>query len=728
MKKSIFLMSCAMVVLNHSAAIAAPKAKVEGPDVQAAKIVGQMTPEDKLNLVHGIFPVPMFPGTVIPAGVTPSAGYVTGVPRLAVPALRETDASLGVAYVFGLRGDGATALPSSPALAASWNPDLAYQSGAMIGQEAWRSGFNVLLAGGANLARDARNGRNFEYLGEDPLLAGTMAGESVRGIQSQHVISTVKHFAINDLETGRQFLNAKISESGLRESDLLAFEIAIKRGEPGSVMCSYNLVNGAYACGNDFLLNKVLKRDWGFKGWVMSDWGAVHGLSDALNGLDQQSGQQLDKAVYFHLPLQEAVKTDKAYATRLDDMNQRILRSMIAVGVIEHPPVKTPLDREAGAKVAQTTAAQGMVLLRNQNNLLPLTASAKRIVVIGGHADLGVLSGAGSSQVAPREGPSVTDVMGGEGALSFIRRAMYMPSSPLKAIRAGAPQAKVTFDDGRYPAAAAELAKSADVAIIFATQWMMEAYDSPDLSLPSGQDELIAAVAAANPNTIVVLETGGPVTMPWLDKVGAVVEAWYPGIRGGEAIADLLLGKVAPSGRLPITFPASMAQTPHPILPGINVPEGQQFDVDYAEGSDVGYRWFAKTAAKPLFPFGYGLTYTQFAYSDLVIKSGAKPSVSFTVKNTGAKAGTDVPQLYLTASPNRTQQRLVGWSRVELAAGETKSVTVPVDPKMLANWDQTAGAWRVDAGTYQIAVGASASDLALKGTLVSKLLKLKPQS
>lgn len=728
MKKSIFLMSCAMVVLSHGVAIAAPKARVESPDAQAAKIVGQMTPEDKLNLVHGIMPIPMFPGTVIPAGVTPSAGYIAGVPRLGVPALRETDASLGVAYVFGLRGDGATALPSGPALAASWNPDLAYQSGAMIGQEAWRSGFNVLLAGGVNLARDARNGRNFEYLGEDPLLAGTMAGESVRGIQSQRVISTVKHFVLNDLETGRQFLNAKISEAGLRESDLLAFEIAIKRGEPGSVMCAYNLVNGAYTCGSDFLLNKVLKRDWGYKGWVMSDWGAVHGVEDALNGLDQQSGQQLDKAVYFHLPLQEAAKTDKAYATRLDDMNQRILRSMIAVGVIEHPPVKTPLDREAGAKIAQTTAAQGMVLLRNQNNLLPLTASAKHILVMGGHADLGVLSGGGSSQVAPREGPSVTDVMGGEGPLSFIRRAMYMPSSPLKAIRAGAPQAKVTFDDGLYPSAAAEKAKGADVVIIFATQWTMEAYDAPDLSLPGGQDQMIATIAAANPNTIVVLETGGPVTMPWLDKVGAVVEAWYPGIRGGEAIADLLLGKVAPSGRLPITFPASMAQTPHPLLPGINVPDGQQFDVDYAEGSDVGYRWFAKTGAKPLFPFGFGLTYTQFAYSDLVIKSGAKPSVSFTVKNIGAKAGTDVPQLYLIASPNRTQQRLVGWSRVELAAGEAKSVTVPVDPKMLANWDQTAGAWRVDAGTYQMAVGASAADLALKGTLVSKLLKLKPQS
>jgi beta-glucosidase len=728
MKKPIFLMSCAIALMGQTVASAAPKSQAESPDVQAAKLVGQMSTEDKLNLVHGIMPLPMFPGTVIPAGVTPSAGYVAGIPKLGVPALRETDASLGVAYVFGLRGDGATALPSSPALAASWNPELAYQSGAMIGQEAWRSGFNVLLAGGVNLARDPRNGRNFEYLGEDPLLAGTLAGESVRGIQSQHVISTVKHYALNDLETGRQFLNAKISEAGLRESDLLAFEIAVKRGQPGSVMCSYNLVNGAYACGSDFLLNTVLKRDWGFKGWVMSDWGAVHGLQDALNGLDQQSGQQLDKAVYFHLPLQEAAKTDKAYAARLDNMNQRILRSMIAVGVIEHPPVKTPLDREAGAKVAQATAAQGMVLLRNQNNLLPLTASAKRILVVGGHADLGVLSGAGSSQVAPREGPSVTDVMGGEGPLSFIRRAMYMPSSPLKAIRAGAPQAKVTFDDGLYPSAAAEKAKSADVVIIFATQWMMEAYDAPDLSLPGGQDQMIATLAAANPNTIVVLETGGPVTMPWLDQVGAVVQAWYPGIRGGEAIADLLLGKVAPSGRLPITFPASIAQTPHPILPGLNVPEGKPFDVDYAEGSDVGYRWYAKTSAKPLFPFGYGLTYTQFAYSDLVIKAGATPTVSFTVKNTGAKAGTDVPQLYLTASPNRTQQRLVGWSRVALEAGQSKSVTVTVDPKMLANWDQAAGAWRVDAGAYQMAVGASASDLALKGTLVSKLIRLKPQS
>lgn len=725
MRNRLVLMTCASMWLGGGVAAAAP-ASTLGPDGQAQAILQTLTLEEKVKLVHGIMPLPLFPGMVLPAGAIPSAGYVAGVPAKGVPAMTETDASLGVAYVFGLRGDGATALPSGPAIAATWNPELAYQGGAMIGQEAWRSGFNVLLAGGVNLARDPRNGRNFEYLGEDPLLSGVMAGEAIRGIQSQHVISTVKHYALNDLETGRRVLNARISEAALRESDLLAFDIAIKRGEPGSVMCAYNLVNGAPACGNDFLLNKVLKRDWGFKGWVMSDWGAVHGLEDALKGLDQQSGEQLDKAVYFGVPLLEAAKSDKAYAARLDDMSHRIVRTMIRIGVMEHPPVKTPLDREAGARVAKSVAAQGMVLLRNQKDLLPLAASARRIAVIGGHADLGVLSGAGSSQVAPREGPSVVDVMGGEGPLPMIRRALYMPSSPLKAIRAHAPKAHVTFDDGRYPSAAADLAKRSDVVIIFATQWMVEAYDAPDLSLPGGQDALIAAVAAANPNTIVVLETGGPVTMPWLDSVGAVVEAWYPGARGGEAIADLLFGKTSPSGRLPMTFPASVGQTPHPVLPGADLPEGQPFDVDYAEGSDVGYRWFAKTAAKPLFPFGFGLTYTQFSYSGLVVKAGAAPTVSFMVQNKGAKAGTDVPQLYLTQSPGRRQQRLIGWSRVDLDAGESKSVTVTVDPKMLADWDQKAGGWRVDAGAYQVAVGASATDLALAGTLKSKGLTLKP--
>ena len=356
--------------------------------------------------------------------------------------MRESDASLGVAYISGLRHDGATPLPSGLATAATFNPEMAYQGGAVAGQEAGRIGFNVLLAGGVDLTRDPRNGRNFEYLGEDPLLAGTMAGEAIRGTQDQHIVSTIKHYALNDQETGRQVANAQISEAGARESDLLAFEIAIERGHPGSVMCSYNRVNGVYACENDFLLNTVLKHDWGYPGWVMSDWGAVHSLQAALKGLDQESGEQIDRQVFFNKPLAAAIVTDPAYAARLDDMDHRILRSMYAVGVMDHPPVKTPLDLEAGAAVARKDADQGIVLLRNEGGLLPLAASAKAILVIGGHADAGVISGAGSSQVAPPKGPAVTEDMGGEGALPQIRKALYMPSSPLEGGQAADRDAK----------------------------------------------------------------------------------------------------------------------------------------------------------------------------------------------------------------------------------------------------------------------------------------------
>jgi beta-glucosidase len=408
----------------------------------------------------------------------------------------------------------------------------------VAGAEAGHIGFNVLLGGGVNLARDPRNGRNFEYLGEDPLLAGTLGGAAIRGTQAQHVVSTVKHFAINDQETGRMVLSAQMDEAAMRESDLLAFEIAIETGRPGAVMCSYNRVNEVYACENDFLLNTVLKGDWGYRGWVMSDWGAVHSLDAAVRGLDQESGEQLDKQVFFDQPLLAAVGSDARYARRLEDMDLRVLRSLYAVGIVEHPASRMALDLDAGAQAAQAASRQGSVLLRNEGGLLPLSPEVKRIAVIGGHADMGVLSGGGSSQVAPPGGPALVDTLGGEGFFAFMRKAMYMPSAPLKAIRAARPEAEVHFDDGRYPAAAAELARHVDVAIVFATQWMTEGYDAPDLTLPSGQDALISAVAAANPRTIVVLETGGPVMMPWLDQVAAVLEVWYPGIRGGEATAS----------------------------------------------------------------------------------------------------------------------------------------------------------------------------------------------
>jgi beta-glucosidase len=469
----------------------------------------------------------------IPADAIPGAGYVGGAARLGIPALKETDASLGVAYVFGLRRDGATALPSGLAMASTWNPALLEQGGAMIGAEARAKGFNVMLAGGVNLMRDPRNGRNFEYFGEDPLLSGTLAGHAIRGIQSNHIIATIKHFALNGQETGRKFVDPRISEGAARESDLLAFQLGIEIGNPGSVMCAYNKVNGDPACSSNWLLNTVLKRDWGYKGFVMSDWGAVPDLQAAMNGLDQQSGGQLDKAMFFDRPLAEAAADKPAWAARRDDMNRRVLWAIYDNGLDKFPVSPGgKIDFDAHGRIAQDTAEQGIVLLRNERGALPLAASAKRIAVIGGYADTGVVSGAGSSQVQGQGGPAVSIPLGGgSGFAAFIQEA-YHRSVPLKAIKAQAGDATVTYRNGRYISEAVTQAKQADVAIVFATQWSTEGFDQPDLTLPNGQDALIAAVADANPNTIVVLETGGPVLMPWLGKTAAVVEAWYPGARG----------------------------------------------------------------------------------------------------------------------------------------------------------------------------------------------------
>ncbi len=642
------------------------------PDARAELLEKALTQDEKVRLVYGDFAIP-FKGAVVPKAALGSAGYIPGIARLGVPALQETDASLGITNPFNIRpGDTATALPSGLALAATFDVSLAHEAGAMIGQEAWRKGFNVLLAGGVNLTRDPRNGRNFEYLGEDPLLAGTLAGASIRGIQEQHVISTVKHFALNGQETGRNWANSVIGEGAARESDLLAFQLAIEGGRPGAVMCSYNLVNGAHACGNSHLLNDVLKGDWKYPGWVMSDWGGVHSLNDAKNGLDQESGSSLDDEVYFDKPLTAALNAGSFPQTRLSDMVRRIFRSMFAAGVFEHPPVKSEIDYKAHSEIALRTAEQGMVLLKNDANLLPLAARANRIAVIGGHADAGVLSGAGSSQVTPVGGASAVIPVGGEGMLAPFRKMVYAPSSPLKAIRAASPTAEVKFDDGRYVSSATALAKWADIVIVFANQWSIEDSDLPDLTLPDGQDALVAAITAANPKTIVVLQTSGPVTMPWLPQAGAVLEAWYPGQRGGEAIANILFGHVNPSGRLPISFPRDIAQTPRPELPGVGLPDKQQFDVNYVEGSKVGYRWFADKKLEPLFPFGYGLSYTQFAYANLRIEGGKVMQVRFDVRNTGKVAGLAAPQLYL--SPPRAAPK-----RACLASTRSRSLPAKAD-------------------------------------------------
>jgi beta-glucosidase len=687
---------------------------------RAAALVKAMTLQEKLTYVHGLFPNKIDPR---PADMVPSAGYVPGVPRLGIPTLRESDASLGVANQMNLRTDDvATALPSGLATAATFDPKLAYAGGAMAGAEARAKTFNVLLAGGVNLTRDVWNGRNFEYLGEDPLLAGTLVAAAIRGVESNHIVSTVKHFALNAQETGRTILNARIDEAALRESDLLAFEIAVKDGRPGSVMCAYNKVNGDWACENRFLLTKVLRDDWKFPGWVMSDWGGVHStVKAAMAGLDQESGQELDKEIYFGAPIAAAIANGTIPVARLDEMVCRILTGVIASGLYDNPSpaAAQPIDYRAHADIAQRVAEASIVLLKNQGNVLPLAKRAQKIVLIGGHADVGVLSGGGSSQVRSVGGVPIEIPLTSGAAASFVR-VTYHNSAPLKAIQALAPGAQISYVDGKDPAAAAAAARDADIAIVFATQWATEAEDNRDIALPDNQDALIDAVAAAQSKTVVVLESGGPVLMPWIDRVPAVVEAWYPGQRGGEAIARVLFGDVDATGRLPMTFPRSSAQLPRAEPIGLeslkndaasNAGSGTaapiaSFDVDYKEGANVGYRWYAAQNSQSLFAFGYGLNYAKLSYAKARFTGGARPGVTVAVTNQSDRATVAVPQLYV-ALPDGSPLRLAGWSREALAPHETRSVTIAADPRVLARWQ--GGRWRQAAGSYKLTLATDAA-------------------
>ncbi|MES3023516.1 MAG: glycoside hydrolase family 3 C-terminal domain-containing protein [Pseudomonadota bacterium] len=703
-------------------AIAAPPCLAEAParpwmdatlgaDQRAALALKAMTQEEKLRWVLGHFGSDFARNNTKkhPAALPASAGYIAGVPRLGLPALFETDAGLGVATQATAKPRERTSLPSGLATAATWDRQLAHRGGAMIGAEARASGFNVMLAGGVNLLREPRNGRNFEYAGEDPLLAGTMVAQQVKGIQSNHLIATMKHFAVNDQETGRFVLDARIDDAANRSSDLLAMQLVLEQADPGAVMCSYNRLNGVYACENDYLLNQVLKRDWGFKGFVMSDWGGTHSTVAAANaGLDQQSGWEFDKSQYFGGALEEAVANGHVSQARLDNMAYRVLRAMFDKGVVDHPVAEGgAIDFAAHKLVSRTAAEDGMVLLKNAGGVLPLKGGLKKIVVIGSHADVGVLAGGGSSLVYPVGGNAVP----GLAPTSWPGPVLYHPSSPLKAIQARAPGASVVYNDGADVAKAAQLAAGADVVLVFAHQWVGEALDATSLALPDGQDVLIAALAKAQPRTVVVLETSGPVTMPWIEQSAAVLQAWYPGTSGGEAIARVLFGEVNPSGRLPATFPLSESQLPRPVLDGNPKDESVPFHVDYHEGAAVGYKWFDLKGKTPLFPFGHGLSYTGFSYSGLSARQkDGELQVRFTVSNTGAVKGKDVPQVYVAPLGAKWEapKRLAGWDKVELAPGQSKEVAVSVDPRLLATFDSSSKTWRIAKGAYRILLARDA--------------------
>ena len=706
-------------------AVGTVAAAQSSPDERAETAVAKMTQDEKLRLVFAFF-ASDWDGKKPPAEAHyGSAGYVPGIPRLAIPPQFETDAGVGVATQGAATTKRErTSLPSGIATAATWNPQIAFQGGRMIGSEARASGFNVMLAGGVNLLRDPRNGRNFEYGGEDPLLAGTIVGSEIAGIQSNHIISTTKHYALNDLETGRKGHDVLIDHSAARMSDLLAFQLAIERGDPGSVMCSYNKVDGDFACENDWLLNKVLKGDFGFRGYVMSDWGAVHStVKSVMNGLDQQSGWPFDDKPYLGSLLKQAIAAGKVPKARLDDMARRIVRSLYATGAADYPVTEGgAIDFVASEAVSQADSEQAIVLLKNEGSLLPLGPNVRRIVVIGGHADKGVLAGSGSSLVYPRGGNAVP----GLEPSGWPGPVMYFPDSPLQELQRLAPNASVSFVDGTDPAAAAAAARAADVAIVFGTQWSSESIDVA-MKLDGNQDALIEAVSATNPRTVVVLETNAGVAMPWAARVPAVVEAWYPGTKGGAAIANILTGRVNPSGHLPVTFYASEAQLPRPVRPG-KESEMDAFSLPYSEGAAVGYKWVDRNNVQPLFPFGHGLSYTTYEYGPISAapSPGGGLRVQFTLRNSGNRPGMAVGQVY--ASPANggweAPKRLVGFAKAELAPGAAQTVAVDVDPRLLANFDEAAHAWNIAPGSYTISLGASSRDLRSNTTVILPALSL----
>jgi beta-glucosidase len=682
-------------------------------DERADLVIKELTLDEKIDLLHG----QGMPGWGPPKANAylgnGGAGFTLGIPHLSIPFIQMSDAAYGVRSS-AMNGRYSTALPSNLGAAASWDTEAACEYGALIGRELRAQGYNMTLGGGVNLTREPRNGRTFEYQGEDPILAGTLVGNRIKCEQAQHVIGDIKHYVVNDQESGRNDVDSIISKRAMQESDLLAFHIGISIGNPQAVMCSYNAINGTYACENEYTLKQVLKTDWGFKGFVVSDWGGTHSTVKAsAAGLDnEEPGEN-----FYGDSYKKAVEAGTISQAELDEHVHRILRAEFEAGLVDNPIRKSVVDVMGGLETAQHIEENSIVLLKNNGNLLPLDKnSIKSIAIIGDHADMGMISGGGSAQVDP---PGSTN----PAWLAHI----WFPTSPLKSVIAKAPTAKVLYASGKDLDAAASLAKSSDVAIVFVHQWTSEGMDLKNLSLPYDQDKLISAVAAANPKTIVVLSTGTAVTMPWIDQVPAVAEAWYSGSRGAEAVANVLFGDVNPSGKLPMTFPKSEADLPHPVVtqppphaqgatPVMKVSDAKpSFSMTYDEGLKVGYKWYDAEKKAVLFPFGFGLSYTTYAYSDINVSTGSSTTVTFKVTNTGSRVGTEIAEVYaaLPAAADEPPKRLVGWSRVRLGPGESQTVSIAIDPKYLQIFDEAANHFKTVPGGYTFMVGGSSADLPL---------------
>ena len=698
------------------------------PDARADLVLKQLTLDEKISLLHGTGWHGLGTMNLDLLHSNGGVGYVVGIPRLRIPGIQMTNASYGVTRS-RRNGRYSTALPDDLALAATWDGDAAYKYGSLLGRELRAQGYNMSLGGGVNLAREPRDGRTFEYLGEDPILAGTIAGQMVAGTQAQHVIGNMKHFAMNDRESDRHTLNVIIDKRAMRESDLLAFEIGLRNSQAGAVMCAYNEVNGVPSCENEYLLAEVLRKDWRFPGFVVSDWGATHStLKASASGLDNEE----PSSVFYGKSMKRAVVDGRVPMAELDEHVRRILRSEFATGIVDDPSGREPIDVDRDLDIAQHLAEESIVLLRNEDAQLPLDgAKLRSLAVIGAHADVAMISGAGSGQVDPTAGSAINLERGRPW-----RGEVWFPTSPLKALRAKAAHAKVAYDPGTDPTAAAKLAGAADVAIVFVYQWESEGMDLATLSLPEHQDALVEQVAAANPHTIVVLETGSPALMPWASKVSGILEAWYAGSRGADAVANVLFGEVNPCGKLPITFPLRDADMPQPAVVKPPSPSPQElgafahlaalFDrpgkerlpvqLYYNEGMLVGYKWYDTNRKAVLIPFGFGLSYTKFHYSNLHVTVDGVVRVNFTIKNTGNRSGAEVAEVYASLPPSAGEppKRLIGWQKAQLNPGESQQVSLKIPTQYLSIFDIGKDEWSLVPGEYTLFVGGSSKNLPLR--------------
>jgi len=698
-------------------------------DARVEDALSQMTLEEKVAVCHA-----------------QSKFSTSGVPRLGIPEIWMSDGPHGVREEIewnswdpaGWSNDRSTAFPALTCLAASFNPAMAELYGVAVGEEARFRKKDILLGPGVNIYRTPLNGRNFEYLGEDPFLSATMVVPYIKGVQSNGVAACVKHFALNNQEDHRDNINVEVSDRALFEIYLPAFKAAVTKGGAWSIMGSYNQLRGQHCCHNDFLLNQVLKKDWGFDGVVVSDWGGAHiPMQAAMNGLDIEMGSYTNgkvsgsKFTYddYNLaqPFLDALKKGQVPMSVLDDKVRRILRLNMRTNMSANRPFgRYGCDSHSAA--ARKIGSEGIVLLKNVGNLLPIVpGSAKKIAVIGENATRNLMQGGGSSElkvkyvVSPLEG--LTNVYGKE-AVTYSQG--YSSGSPNYDRETNT---KLNADS--LIAAAVESAKTADVVIYVGGLNKnhfqdCEGADRKSFDMPFGQDKLINALLAVNKKLVVVLMSGNAVAMPWVDQVPALVQGWYLGSETGNALADVLSGAVNPSGKLPFSFPKKLADNAAASFGMISYP-GDGVNQKYLEDILVGYRWFDTKKIVPQFAFGHGLSYTTFVYGkpasdQKTYDKDASIKVTLTLKNSGLRDGAEVVQLYASQvkpSVMRPVKELKAFQKVFLKAGETKNVDLTVAAKDLAFYDEVSKGWKLEAGKYVLSTAASSADV--KGSITIEI-------